>query len=91
MAARGLSRVTCVVAVAPPLAFFDWEFVRALRQPLAIVVGDQDQYCPHDALDRLVTGDRVRAKVLRGADHFFGGFEDAVGRALVESLQDAWR
>ena len=88
MAAQGLRRVARVVAVAPPLSFFDWEFVRSLRQPLAVVVGDRDRYCPRDALDRLLASHRIRASVLAGADHFFGGREDEAARAVVESLLD---
>jgi hypothetical protein len=88
MAAQGLPRVTRVVAVAPPLGFFDWTFARRLRQPLAVVVGDRDQYCPLAALDRLAAEPHVRATVLAGADHFFAGREREAARAVVESLLD---
>jgi alpha/beta superfamily hydrolase len=84
-AAQGLPRVQRVVAVAPPLAFFDWEFAASLRQPLRIVVGDHDQYCPRAALDRLIA-QGIRATVMPGADHFFGGNEARVGRSVVELL-----
>jgi alpha/beta superfamily hydrolase len=88
MAAQGLPRVTRVVAVAPPLAFFDWDFAKTLRQPLRIVVGDRDQYCPAAALDRLVAHG-IRTTVFPGVDHFFGGVETWVGRSVVELLMDA--
>ena len=87
-AAQGLPRVSRVVAVAPPLAFFDWDFARTLRQPLRIVVGDRDQYCPKAALDRLIAHG-VRTTVLPGVDHFFGGVETRVGRSVLELLADA--
>jgi alpha/beta superfamily hydrolase len=87
-AAQGLPRVQRVVAVAPPLAFFDWDFAWTLRQGLRIVVGDRDQYCPRAALDRL-TAHGIRATVIVGADHFFGGVEARVGRSVVELLLDA--
>jgi alpha/beta superfamily hydrolase len=89
MAAQGLPRVTRVVAVAPPLAFFDWSFARTLRQRLAVVVGDHDSYCPLATLDRLAAEHRLQTTVLAGADHFFGGREHEAGRAVVESLLDA--
>ena len=38
--------VSQAIAVAPPLAFFDWTFVRDLRAPLAVIVGDRDRFCP---------------------------------------------
>jgi len=88
MATRGLSRVARVVAVAPPLSFFDWEFARTLGERLAVVVGDRDQYCPRDALERFAAAHGVRPTVVTGADHFFGGVDDVVARAVVAHLAD---
>jgi uncharacterized protein len=87
MAARSLPRVMRVVAVAPPLAFFDWDFATRLRQPLGIVAGDRDPYCPRAALDRLASAG-LRTIVLDGADHFFAGDVARVGRAVVALLAD---
>ena len=86
MAAQGLPRVRRVVTVAPPLQFFDWSFARALRQPLDVVVGDRDSFCPSDTLERFVAAHGSRATVLAGADHFFGGREAEVGRAVLAYL-----
>ena len=83
-AAAGLPRVRRVVAVGPPLAFMDWSFVHTLRQPLDVVVGDRDQYCPRDALERL----GVRTTIIAGADHFFARIEAAVGRTVADLLTD---
>jgi len=83
-AAAGLPRVRRVVAVGPPLAFMDWSFVHTLRQPLDVVVGDRDQYCPRDALERL----GVRTTIIAGADHFFARIEAAVGRTVADLLAD---
>jgi alpha/beta superfamily hydrolase len=85
-AALGLPRVTQVVAVAPPLSFFDWQFAASLGSKLAVVVGDRDQYCPREALDRFASANRLRPTIVAGADHFFGAGSDVVGRAVVELL-----
>jgi alpha/beta superfamily hydrolase len=82
-AAVGLPRVGRVVAVAPPLAFFDFAFASTLVASLDVVVGDRDQYCPGDALDRLARVRPVRTTVLPGADHFLAGFEAAAGDAVA--------
>lgn len=87
-AALGLPRVRRVVAVAPPLSFFDFGFAAGLRRPLDVVVGDRDQYCAPDALARLVAAHGGRSTVIRGADHFFGGVADRVGRAVADFLAD---
>ena len=83
-AAAGLPRVRRVVAVGPPLAFMDWSFVGALRQPFDVVVGDRDQYCSLDSVQRL----GVRTTIIAGADHFFARGEAAVGRAVADLLAD---
>lgn len=86
MAARGLPRVARVIAVAPPLSFFDWSFAGDLGGRLAVVVGDRDQYCARDALDRLVTPLAIPATIVAGADHFFGGADGAVADAVIAAL-----
>ena len=83
-AAVGLPRVARVVAVAPPLAFFEFDFVGGLRARLDVVVGDRDQYCPRDALDRLTAAHPVQTAILVDADHFLVGFEQAVGDAVAQ-------
>ena len=86
LAALGLPRVTHVVAVGPPLAFFDFDFVDKLEARFDVVVGDRDQYCPLSALDRLEAAHAVRAVRLAGADHFLVGFDAQVGDAVARIL-----
>jgi len=83
-AAVGLPRVSRVVAVGPPLAFFAFDFVGRLRARLDVVVGDRDQYCPRDALDRLAAAHPIQTAILVGADHFFVGFDGVVGDAVAQ-------
>ena len=88
MAARDVEGLYRVVAVAPPLAFFDWSFAESLKAPLAIVVGDHDQYCPRSSLDALSAGLAGRASVaiIPHADHFLAGREDDVAAAVRAAL-----
>ena len=76
----GLERV---VAIAPPLAFFDWDFLAAVQSPVSVVVGDRDEWCPHARLSALMG--RYPVQTLEGADHFFGGHEDDVAEAVVRA------
>jgi hypothetical protein len=82
-AALALPRVSRVVAIAPPLAFFDFDFVRGLAGRLDVIVGDCDQYCPRDALERFGRAHGVRPTILAGADHFFAGVGAEVGAAVA--------
>jgi uncharacterized protein len=86
-AASGLPEVASVVAIAPPLSFFDWGFLRTLDRAFAVVVGDRDQYCPLADLERLLASvDAAPPTVLRGADHFFAGREREVAAAVVAAV-----
>jgi len=88
MAARDVDRLHRVVAVAPPLAFFDWSFAGSVRAPLVIVVGDHDQYCPRASLDALAATlvDRASVAIIPRADHFLAGREDDVAAAVRAAL-----
>ena len=60
--------------------------------PLLLMAGDRDQACPEEALRELATslGDRAEARIVAGADHFWGGHErtitDAVGEFFAAHL-----
>jgi alpha/beta superfamily hydrolase len=73
-----------VIAVAPPLAFFDWTFLAAVEVPTLLVVGDRDEYCPAARLDA-ATGGARRVTRLRGVDHFFVGADDALRHAVEQA------
>jgi alpha/beta superfamily hydrolase len=74
--------VTAVVAVAPPLAFFDWGFLAGVPVPVTFVVGERDQYCPAARLHEAVADARATLRTIAGADHFFVGREDEVAAAV---------
>ena len=77
-------RVGHVIAIAPPLAFFEWGFVAGLAMPLTVVVGTEDRFCPPDRLAALRGGDGRPVSVVSipGADHFLAGREDEVAAAV---------
>jgi alpha/beta superfamily hydrolase len=85
MAARGLARVARVVAIAPPLRFFDWTDAPAAA--LTVIAGDRDDFCPRDALERFASTSGAAVTILAGADHFFVGREREVAAAVVAALR----
>jgi alpha/beta superfamily hydrolase len=88
MAARNVDELQRIVAVAPPLAFFDWSFAETLRAPFIVIVGDRDQYCPRSRLDDLMAscGGRASVTTIPGGDHFLAGREDDVAAAVRAAL-----
>jgi hypothetical protein len=88
LAALGLPRVQRVVAIGPPLAFFEFDFVSCLRARFDVVVGDRDQYCPRAAVERLAAAPGVRTTVLAGADHFLAGLDHRVGETVARIVAE---
>jgi len=74
-----------LIAVAPPLSFFDLRVLDACTVRKLFIVGDDDQYCSvaqlHSQLAQVAEPKAVQ--VLSGADHFFGGNEPELRAAIA--------
>ena len=83
-AGDNLAAVERLIAVAPPLAFFDLAFLAGCTKPKVFIVGDHDQYCSVSELTHqlAVVAEPKTRSILAGADHFFFGFESAIGDAV---------
>lgn len=79
-----LAAVDQLIAIAPPLTFFDLGSVAPCTKPKLFVVGDRDQYCSVAALGHQMAAlaDPKRQHVIAGADHFFFGHEQALAEAV---------
>lgn len=87
-AGHDLTGVDRLIAIAPPVSMFDLTFLNGCTKPKLFLVGDRDQFCPSNALERAVAalpGDTV-VKRLGGADHFLFGSEASVGDEVVRFL-----
>jgi alpha/beta superfamily hydrolase len=83
-AAWDAADVARLIAVAPPLAFFDLDFMVHCAKPKLFIAGDGDQFCDVAELRRNVAGlpEPKTLKILSGADHFLFGHERALGEAV---------
>jgi alpha/beta superfamily hydrolase len=74
-----------LIAVAPPLSFFDLAGLAACTKEKLFIVGDSDQYCGVAQLAQELAGvaDPKAQRIIPGADHFFFGHE----AALVEAVR----
>jgi len=65
--------------ISPPLALYDSGFLRAIRGPKLIVLGDRDQFAGTltEGLARMITGG-AKIALIEGADHFWLGYEGEV-------------
>lgn len=75
-----------LVAVAPPLSFFDLKELSGCTKPKLFILGDGDRYCSVDELDRqlALVGDPKQRRILAGADHFLYGDEPAIAAAVAD-------
>jgi alpha/beta superfamily hydrolase len=76
------------VLISPPIAFMDLAFLPRVPRLKAIVVGDRDELCPLADLHRLLAATPVPVTVIPRTDHFFGGREAELFRALQEAPLD---
>jgi alpha/beta superfamily hydrolase len=82
------AEIARIVAVALPLAMADVRVPEAASKPVLLVSGDRDSYSPVAGLQALKSkiGDPARLEIIAGADHFFGGREAELSRAIGAAL-----
>jgi alpha/beta superfamily hydrolase len=87
-AAPSISNLAALAVIALPLQMADTAALEQFAKPIILAAGDQDGYCPVAELERLHRrlGARSQLKVIAGADHFFGGFEEELAGALESML-----
>jgi uncharacterized protein len=82
------AEIARIVAVALPLAMADARIPEGATKPVLLVSGDRDSYSPVAGLQALKSkiGDSARLEIVAGADHFFGGREAELARAIGAAL-----
>jgi alpha/beta superfamily hydrolase len=78
-----------IVAVALPIGVTEATVPSGASKRLILVSGDRDSYSPVAALTALQNriGKSARLEIIKGADHFFGGAEAELSRAIAAALQ----
>jgi hypothetical protein len=83
------AEIARIVAVALPLAMADARIPDGASKPVLLVSGDSDSYSPVAGLQALKAriGGSARLEIVAGADHFFGGREAELSRAIGVALR----
>ncbi len=86
-AASQAGPLEALVLIAAPLRMMDTESAPRIGKIL-LIGGSQDSFCPAAELEQLSArlGKGASFRVIEGADHFFGGYEQDVTAALREML-----
>jgi len=67
------ARVKGMVAIAPPLEMYDFDFLKGSKKEKLVIVGNRDLYCPIERLREFYQHleDPKSLVMIQGADHFF--------------------
>lgn len=82
----GYDGLSDVVMVSPPIDFVPFDFSHLTGRCGLVICGDRDQFCPLPSLKGIVQQLGCRLAVVRGADHFYFGYEQAVRDCLGDYL-----
>ncbi|HKV54724.1 MAG TPA: alpha/beta family hydrolase [Candidatus Binataceae bacterium] len=88
-AAPGLKNLGALTLIALPIRMANTDALRRFSGPLILAAGDHDDYCPASQLQAIhedLAG-RAQLKIIQGADHFFGGYEEELADALESMLR----
>lgn len=82
------TRVTALVGIAPPVERRDFTPLHTCPKPKLFVTGDRDHVCPVPTLQALIAQcpEPTGLSLIPGANHFFGGYEAEVAKAVVGFL-----
>lgn len=79
--------VAALVAIAPPMRVFGWDFASGLATRVVVIAGDRDLFCPRVRLSALLAATGAEHVVLEGADHFLAGWDVEVALAVRDRLE----
>jgi uncharacterized protein len=84
-----LTDLRTLMLIALPLRMADARTLGRFNIPVVLASGDEDSYCPPAQLQALqkALGTRAQLKIIKGADHFFAGFEAELANALQAMLR----
>ncbi len=84
------SRVTRLVAIAPPVSMYDFSTVGRSHKPKFFVNGERDEVCPVQALREFYAHAEEPKEliVIEGANHLFDGHINEVTEAIEDLMAD---
>jgi uncharacterized protein len=84
-----LPDLAALILIALPIRIADGEALAEFKGPIILAAGDSDNYCPPARIQAIhhALGSRAQLKIINGADHFFGGYEQDLTEALELMLR----
>jgi len=85
-AACKVENLQSAAGIAPPFGIFDFDFLKNVSFPILLVSGDRDDFCNMKELQSNFSeiSSRKKKVIIPGADHFYWGREQEVGKTVRE-------
>ena len=85
---KKIAQAENMIMVSPPVAFVDFASISDLDKLKLIVTGGRDDIAPGKLIEKLYPGwnPDARFEVIKGADHFYGGYLDELDAVLTAHL-----
>lgn len=84
-------QVGAIAAISPPLSLSPLEGLKGYRRPKLLISGGGDDFTPLSAFDAYFEAlpEPKERQVIQGADHFWWGYEDEVGKKVSSFFSEA--
>jgi alpha/beta superfamily hydrolase len=83
-------RVKRLALVSPALDEGGWEELKKYTKPRFVIAGENDFVVPMAYLSRLAEAMPEQYQVIKGADHFWGGYEAVVAERVSQFFGEGW-
>jgi alpha/beta superfamily hydrolase len=83
----GFDGLSDVIMVSPPIDFVEFDFSHLKGKCGLVICGDRDQFCPIHSLEGKIGELGCRLEIVKGADHFYFGTEQAIMDYLSDYLK----
>ncbi|MCK5311980.1 MAG: alpha/beta hydrolase [Desulfobacteraceae bacterium] len=86
---KGL-KITDSIMISPPIAFLDYKNIKTLPSPGLIVTGTNDEIAPPELVKKRTEewNSAFKLKVIKGCDHFYGGYTRELKKIISDYLLD---
>ena len=90
-AAPNINDLGALMLIALPIRMTAADTLRNFTGSIMLASGDADSYCPAPQLQSIATdlGEQAQVRIINGADHFFGGYEEELANAIHSMLRAA--
>jgi len=85
-------RIRGWVGISPPVAMYDFSFLKGSFKPKLLLFGDSDFVCPKKEMEKLFDflQEPKSMSVIPGTDHFYWGKEEMVAEHVLSFLRTSF-